>query len=486
MDCAAHGPQCHNDALQRPQAPPRDVVCDHGACNPGALAVTATGDDVQATQRKLPRITRAIAPATHTFPMRLFCSCLFLLTVAAPLAAQRDTTRLLARARAIHRAVPMMDGHNDLPGAIRDRAHSDLSRMDPEHTLPDIDTDFPRMKRGMVGAQFWSAYVPASLVNGGGATYALQQIDLIHRMVVHSPSLRFARTADDIVRLHRQGRIASLIGIEGGYAIENSLANVRMFAALGVRYMTLTHGSNTAWADAATDSAVHGGLTSFGEAVVREMNRAGVMVDLSHVSDGTMSDALRVSEAPVIFSHSSARAVTNHLRNVPDSILALLHRNDGIVMVNIFPGFINATAAKQAAGALEKEREFLAKYPGDPRRASDEFLAWLTNMMSTMESGTLSEVADHIDHLVRIAGVDHVGYGADYGEISNHPRGLEDVSRYPYLTAELLRRGYSDQDVGRIIGGNMLRVMRRVEAVASRLQTSRAPDVTEMAAPARP
>jgi membrane dipeptidase len=393
--------------------------------------------------------------------------------VANPATAQADTTRLLGRARAIHRAIPMIDTHNDLPDAIRERAQGDLSKMNPEQSLQNIDTDFPRMKRGLVGGQFWSAYVPASLVKGGGASHALEEIDIIHRMVAQSPSLAFARTAADIVRIHRAGRIASLIGIEGGYAIENSLANVRMFAALGVRYMTLTHGGNTAWADAATDTPVHEGLTHFGEEVVREMNRSGMMVDLSHVSDGTMSDALRVTEAPVIFSHSSARALTDHLRNVPDSILSQLARNGGIVMVNIFPGFINSIAAKQAAGALEKEREFMAKYPGDAKKASAEFLAWLSNMMSTMESGTLVEVADHVDHLVRIAGIDHVGYGADFGELTNHPKGLEDVSRYPYLTAELLRRGYTDAQVGKIIGGNMLRVMRRVEQVATRLQRTR-------------
>ena len=405
--------------------------------------------------------------------MRTFLTLILSAAAATHLVAQTDTTRLLARARAIHRAVPMIDTHNDLPGAIRDGANNDLSRMNPDGPLPKIDTDIPRMKQGMVGGQFWSAYVPASLVKGGGATYALEQIDVIRRMVAQSPSLGFARTATDITRIHRQGKIASLIGIEGGYAIENSLANLRMFADLGVRYMTLTHGGNTAWADAATDAPVHGGLTRFGEEVVREMNRSGIMVDISHVSDGTMSDAIRVSEAPVIFSHSSARAIADHLRNVPDSILTLMRRNGGVVMVNIFPGFVNAVAAKQAAGALEKEREFMAKYPLDPKKASTEYLAWLTNMMNTMEPGTLNQVADHIDHIVSVAGIDHVGYGADFGEIPNHPQGLEDVSRYPYLTAELLRRGYTDAQVGKIIGGNILRVMRQVEQTAARLQRTR-------------
>lgn len=205
------------------------------------------------------------------------------------------------------------------------------------------------------------------------------------------------------------------------------------------------------------------------------MNRVGMMVDISHVSDGTMSDALRVSEAPVIFSHSSARALANHARNVPDSILRLLPKNRDIVMVNIFPGFVNPIAAEQAAGVLDKEREFIAKYPEDPKRASTEYLAWLTKTMAEMEPGTLSEVADHIDHIVKTAGIDHVGYGADFGSLTNHPKGLEDVSRYPYLTAELLRRGYPDEQVKKIIGGNFLRVMRDVERVSARIKRQRPP-----------
>ena len=297
--------------------------------------------------------------------MRPSLACLLLAAAAGHAAAQADTARLLERARAIHRAVPMIDTHNDLPGVLREMANNDLSKLNPELPQPTLDTDFPRMKQGLVGGQFWAAYVPASFVKAGGATYALEQIDVIRRMAAQSPSLSFARTAADIERIHRAGRIASLIGIEGGYAIENSLANIRMFAELGVRYMTLTHGGNTAWADAATDAPVHGGLTRFGEAVVREMNRSGMMVDISHVSDGTMSAAIRVSDAPVIFSHSSARALADHPRNVPDSILKLLKKNGGIVMVNVFPGFVNQVAAKQAQGALEKERDFGAMYPND-------------------------------------------------------------------------------------------------------------------------
>jgi membrane dipeptidase len=401
------------------------------------------------------------------------------LCLCQPAAAQ-SADPYLARAKALHRAVPMIDTHNDLPEMIRGRAHNDLGLMDPDRPLENIDTDIPRMKQGMVGGQFWAAYVPASFVDKGGATYALEQIDVIHRMVDRSPSLGWATTAAGIIRVHGRGKIASLIGIEGGYAIENSLANLRMFYQLGVRYMTLTHGGNTAWADAATDQPRHGGLTAFGKEVVREMNRLGMMVDLSHVSDGTMRDAIKVSEAPVIFSHSSARALADHARNVPDDILELTAKNGGVVMVNIFPGFVNQRAASQAAGFLDKEREYTARYPDDPKRASGEYLAWLDKAMTEMEPGTLGQVADHIDHIVKVAGIAHVGYGADFGSLTNHPRGLEDVSHYPDLTAELLRRGYTDEQVKKIIGGNVLRVMGQVEQVSARLRRARAPSAARI------
>lgn len=403
--------------------------------------------------------------------MRLL-TVVLLLGLCQPALAQ-SADRNLARAKALHRAIPMIDTHNDLPEMLRERAHNDLAKMNPEDRLENIDTDLPRLKQGLVGGQFWAAYVPASFADRGGAGYALEQIDVIRRMTAQSPSLGWATTATDIARVHAGGQIASLIGIEGGYAIENSLANLRMFYELGVRYLTLTHGGNTAWADAATEAPRHGGLTKFGEEVVREMNRVGMMVDISHVSDGTMSDAIRVSEAPVIFSHSSARALANHARNVPDSILALMPKNRGIVMVNIFPGFVNAIAAEQAAGILDRERDFNARYPDDPKRASSEYLAWLTKTMNEMEPGTLAEVADHVDHIIKVAGIDHVGYGADFGSLTNHPKGLEDVSRYPYLTAELLRRGYTDEQVKKIIGGNFLRVMREVEHVSARIKRQR-------------
>lgn len=410
-------------------------------------------------------------------PFALVAAAFVSIVVASLVAAAQAPDALLTRALALHRRAPMIDTHNDLPTMLRERAQGDLDRLDPDKPIATLDTDLPRLKAGLVGGQFWAAYVPASYVKGGGAAVALDQIDIVRRMVARSPVLAWADTADGIVDAHRKGKVASLIGIEGGYAIENSLATLRMFHALGVRYMTLTHGGNTGWADSATDTPVHGGLSPFGEAVVREMNRLGMMVDLSHVSDDTMRDAIRVSEAPVLFSHSSARAIADHARNVPDDVLRLVKANGGVVMINIFPGFVNPTAAKQAAGALDKEREFLGKYPEEPTKASTEYLAWLTDMMTRMESGTLSEVADHVQHVIEVAGTDHVGYGADFGSLTNHPKGLEDPSRYPHLTAELLRRGYTDEQVTKIVGGNLLRVMRQVEQVAARVQKTRPPGV---------
>ena len=410
--------------------------------------------------------------------MRLMIAALAL-AICLPVGAQ-STDPYLARAMALHRAAPMIDTHNDLPEMLRERALNDFAKMDPDRPLQNIDTDLPRMKQGLVGGQFWSAYVPASFIDKGGATFALEQIDVIRRMVARSPALGWATSAADVVRIHGQGKIASLIGIEGGYAIENSLANLRMFHELGVRYMTLTHGSDTAWAGAANPDRTARGLTPFGKEVVREMNRLGMMVDLSHVSDQTMTDAIGVSEAPVIFSHSSARAIADHPRNVPDDILALTAKNGGVVMVNIFPGFVTPRGARQAAGFLEKEREYGSKYPDDPKRASAEYLVWLEQAMTEMEPGTLAQVADHIDHIVKVAGIDHVGYGADFGSLSNHPKGLEDVSRYPYLTAELLRRGYTDEQAKKVIGGNLLRVMRQVEETSARIRRTRAPSAARI------
>jgi membrane dipeptidase len=388
---------------------------------------------------------------------------LAMLLAPSMLPAQRDSAALLERAKRLHREVPMIDTHNDLPDMILNGSGGDLKKMDPDGRL-DIDTDIPRLKAGLVGGQFFAAYVPSAYMDKGAARYALEEIDIIKRFTAKSPSLQWATTADGIMAAHRAGKIASLIGIEGGHAIESSLGVLRMFHELGVRYMTLTHSGTTAWADAATDAPKHGGLSPFGEEVVREMNNLGMMVDISHVSDATMLDAIRVTRAPVIFSHSSARALANHVRNVPDSILALMPKNGGVVMVNLFPGFINQTAAGQTAQVLDKMREFQRQFPNDPEKADKAWGEWFKTL--TMEPGTLNEVADHVEHIVKIAGIDHVGWGADYGSLTVHPKGLEDVSRYPYLTAELLRRGWKDEDVKKFLGLNILRVMRQVEQLA--------------------
>jgi membrane dipeptidase len=294
-------------------------------------------------------------------------------------------------------------------------------------------------------------------------------------MIAQSPDLEFAGTAADVERIRKRRRIASLIGIEGGHTIENSLGTLRQFHALGVRYLTLTHGTTIDWADAATDSARHGGLSRFGEEVVREMNRLGMLVDLSHVSPETMHDAIRVSQAPVIFSHSSARALADHPRNVPDDVLALMRQNGGIVMVNFYSGFVTREGANILRDMFEVERRFLREFSGDTAAARQAYRDW--RRANPVPRGTVGTVADHIDHIVRVAGIDHVGLGSDYDGVTSLPEGLEDVSRFPHLTAELLRRGYLERDVRKILGGNILRVMRQAETVAARLQRERGPSV---------
>jgi membrane dipeptidase len=398
--------------------------------------------------------------------------------VAMSSAAAAQDDALLARARRLHTQVPLIDGHNDLPWEIREKAGGDLGRMNPDSSLPAQHTDVARLREGRVGGVFWAAYVPPDFMRGGAARVALEQIDLIHRMVESSPELELARTADDVERIHRQGRIASLIGIEGGHAIESSMGTLRQFYGLGVRYLTLTHSATIDWADAATDSARHGGLTRFGEEVVREMNRLGMLVDLSHVSPETMRDALRVSEAPVIFSHSSARALADHPRNVPDEVLTELRGNGGVVMINFYSGFLDPSAAQAMRAMFEVQRRFRDQFPNDPPAAQRAYREWQRE--NPIARGTLATAADHIDHVVKLAGIDHVGLGSDFDGVTSLPEGLEDVSRFPHLTAELLRRGYSDADVRKILGGNILRVMRRAEAVAERLRRERAPSTAKI------
>ena len=373
---------------------------------------------------------------------------------------------------------PLVDGHNDLGEQLKDRVGNRLERLDLASDTrvlrPPMHTDIARLRRGGVGGQFWSAFVSPQLSGPAAAVAVLEQVDVIRRLTARYPDVfTLATTADEVERAHRAGRIASLIGIEGGYALAESPAVLRVAHAAGVRYVTLTHWNSTRWADAATDAPRHGGLSRFGVEMVREMNRLGVLVDLSHVSDATMSDALDVSAAPVIFSHSSARALCNHVRNVPDEVLRRVRDNGGIVMVNFAPGFVSE-AVRAAEAPIEAEWARLARlYPDDPERVGREIDAFRRGR--PVPRATLAQVADHVEHIRDVAGVDHVGLGSDFDGISDTPDGLEDVSRYPDLLAELARRSWSDDDLKRVAGRNILRVMRAAEAAAARLQAERQP-----------
>jgi len=389
-------------------------------------------------------------------------------------AQQSNDSALLDRARALLKQTPLIDGHNDYPWALREKAQPNFDRLDISKPQPTIMTDIPRLRAGGVGGQFWSVYVPVDVAGQSAVTATLEEIDTVHQMVRRYPeTFELALTADDLERIFKQGRIASLIGMEGGHSIENSLAALRMFYRLGARYMTLTHSKNTAWADSATDDPKFGGLAPFGEEVVREMNWLGMLVDLSHVSPETMEDAIRVSQAPVIFSHSSARALNDVPRNVPDTVLQLLPKNGGVVMVTFVPGFLSPKVAASTK-LQDAERDRLTKqYPGDSAAVTRGVDQWTA--AHPAPQATVSDAADHIDHIRKIAGIDHIGLGGDFDGITAVPLGLEDVSKYPALAAELFRRGYKDDDIKKIAGQNVLRVMREVEKVSRRLQSERGP-----------
>lgn len=381
----------------------------------------------------------------------------------------------LETARRVLRAVPLVDGHNDLPWYIREDARPvrDVEAYDLRVRTPG-NTDLERLRQGMVGGQFWSVYIPGEYGDSGYARVQLEQIDIARQVIAKYPDLQPALTAQDVWTAHAAGRVGSILGMEGGHAIENSLGALRAYFALGVRYMTLTHNVTLDWADAALDEARHGGLTPFGEEVVREMNRLGMLVDLSHVSPGVMSDALDVSEAPVIFSHSSARALANVPRNVPDSILARLPRNGGVVMVTFVPGFLSQPLVDHAgrrAAELEVARR---RFPRDSGGVARAMADW--DRANPAPRATLADVADHIEHIRRVAGVDHVGLGSDFdGTGNNLPVGLEDVSTFPVLLAELSRRGWSEEHLRKLAGENILRAMAQAERVAARLQRERPP-----------
>jgi len=370
-----------------------------------------------------------------------------------------------AQALRILRTVPLIDGHNDIPGAIRDRGG--LDSVDLAVSQPKLMTDIARLRSGRVGGQFWAAYVPVTTMDSGPhpAVYALEQIDLIRRLCAKdSRSMVMAYTAADLQRNFTAGKVSCLIGIEGGHAIENSLGALRMFYDLGTRYITLTHWRSLDWAVASTDTA-HRGLSDFGKHVVLEMNRLGMLVDLSHVNDQTMSDALHTSRAPVIFSHSSARALTNHARDVPDSILKLVAVNRGVVMVNFNPGFVSE-AVRVYGDSVTARLDALRAAGVDSATRADSLKAW----NARAPHATLQQVADHIEHIRQVAGVDCVGLGSDFDGIDEVPVGLEDVSKFPDLIAELLRRGWSELDVKKVAGLNTLRVLRAAERIAVQMR----------------
>ncbi len=383
---------------------------------------------------------------------------------------------MTAEGRKIHERGILIDGHNDLPWNVRTQAASSFDKLDIALPQPQLQTDIPRLRRGGLDAQFWVVYVPPELEKTGGATkMALEQFDLIDRMIKrYSYVFERALTADDIVRIHKEDKIAGLIGVEGGHMIEGSLETLREFYQRGARYMGLTHSATTAWADSATDVARHGGLSAFGERVVLEMNRLGMLVGISHVSADTMRDALRVSRAPVISSHSGAYAVAAHNRNIPDDVLRMIADNGGVIMVVFFSGYIEPVGAQSMARYFEDERALKEKYPGK----ADFERAWQKwREEHPVPRGTVHTLIDHIDHIVKVAGIDHVGFGSDYEGASKMPVQLEDVTGYPYITQALLDRGYSSRDVHKIMGGNLLRALREAERVAREWpRSSAAPD----------
>jgi membrane dipeptidase len=401
--------------------------------------------------------------------------------VGAPAADDQRIDRVLKQ-------TPLIDGHNDLPWEIRERFNGDLRKIDlsvSTAALPapaggsTLMTDIPRLRRGRVGAQFWSVFIPVEVKGPQVVQETLEQIDLVKAMCARYPrDLAMAYSAADVRREHRAGLIASLIGVEGGHQINDSLAVLRAYYEAGARYMTLTHSSNTAWADSATDLPLHHGLTPFGKEVVREMNRLGMLVDLSHVSEDTMRSALAVAQAPVIFSHSSARALTDHPRNVSDDVLRLVAQNGGIVMAIFASDYVSDArrrwdADRTAEQVRNNSPPFGGLYIGQPERAAAALQAW--DAAHPKPTATLADVADHIEHIRKVAGIDHVGIGSDFDGMPDTPAGLEGVDRFPALLQELARRGWSDADLAKVAGDNLLRVLSQAEAVSARLRNERPP-----------
>lgn len=406
--------------------------------------------------------------------------------------------KIAARVEAVLKKTPLIDGHNDLAEQIRGRVDGKLDRLDLRADTSKLKgpsyggepgigmmTDIPRLRAGHLGGQFWSVFIPANVTGPLAVQETMEQIDIVKGLTQRYPDVfEMAYTADDVVRIHKAGRIASLIGVEGGHQINESLPVLRQYYAAGARYMTITHALNTRWADSATADPVHNGLTPFGVAVVKEMNRLGMLVDLSHVSEATMKAALAASSAPVIFSHSSARAVDDHVRNVSDEVLALVAKNHGVVMVNFATDYVSHDRAVwSAARAAERARynapPFGGLYIGQPEKAKAALAAW--DKANPPPPVTLAMVADHVEHIAKVCGVDCVGIGSDFDGISDTPQGLDGVDKYPALLAELARRGWSDEDLGKLAGGNVLRALREAEAVAKKLQATTQPSYATIA-----
>ena len=387
------------------------------------------------------------------------------------LKAQQETPnryQISERAAAIHQRGYVFDGHNDLPWEVRTKTTKLFDELDISKSQPKLHTDIERLRQGNVGAQFWSVYVPVETIAAGNAfQITKEQIDLVHKMIALYPdTFELALDAQDVQRIEAKGKIASLIGMEGGHSIEGSIGKLRQLHAMGARYMTLTHSETLEWADSATDVARSDGLSPFGEEVVLEMNRLGMLVDISHVSPATMHDALRISKAPVIFSHSSARAIADHPRNVPDDVLAELPKNGGVVMINFFSGFVVPESAKVLLQQSALRKELKSKYPDSKDDQEREIKQW--QLKNPYPAGQAEIIVDHIEHVIKVAGIDHVGLGSDFDGISKLPVGIEDVSKYPVITELLLRRGYEEEAIHKVLYGNALRVLKRATQVADR------------------
>jgi len=420
-------------------------------------------------------------------------SALALATAAQAAGPPQTDAQIAARVAKVLAGTPLIDGHNDFPEAVRDRwaqktstfdMRADLSKPSPDGA-PGLMTDIPRLKAGHVGGQFWSVFIPGSVTGPAAIQMTIEEIDIVKRLAARYPAdLGLANTADDVVRLHKEGKVASLIGVEGGHQIGDSLPALRAYYALGARYMTLSHATDNDFADSATDNPKHGGLTPFGKAVIGEMNRLGMVVDLSHVSADVMRQALATTQSPVMFSHSGARAVNDHPRNVPDDVLALVAKNHGVVMANFATTYVSDArrrwgADRSAEIARYNTPPFGGLYIGQPERAKAALAAW--DAAHPKPPVTLSMVADHIEHIRAACGIDCVGLGSDFDGIPDTPQGLEGVDKYPALLAELARRGWTDEELAKLAGGNILRVLRDNEAVAKRLQASELPSEATIA-----